>query len=70
MAKQGKCLFACSTEYTILNAVNMELDFDCSYGKKSDIAIFTRTAEVARLGEAVDKSDVFDNTYQFYFINK
>ena len=64
-----KRLFACSTEYTIFNALNLELNKSNKNKKKTDIAIFTRSKKITKISKLISKSNIFDKIYQFYFIN-
>ena len=63
-------LFVCSTQYAILNSINIVLSDKKKYNGKTDIVIFQQTNDIKNLSEIIKKNKIFENIYYFYFINK
>lgn len=63
-------LFACGTEYTMINCLNLclnEIKRDSTF---FDIAIFERTKKIRLLSDSLRESGVFRNVYNYIFINR
>lgn len=64
-----KYLFICSSQYTILNSINTVLNNVEECKGNADIVIFHRTADMKNISERIKKSKIFENVYDFSFIN-
>jgi hypothetical protein len=65
----GRCVFICSTEYTVLNALNLVLSERANKNLASDIVIFNRTEKVKKLSARLKKSSLFNCVSDYRFIN-
>lgn len=63
-------LFVCSTQYAILNSINIVLSDKKKYNGKTDIVIFHQTRDIKNLSKIIKKNKIFENIYDFPFINK
>lgn len=68
--ENNKHLFICSSQYAILNSINAVLNNAKYSNGNSDIVIFHRTDNMKNLSIKIKKSKLFENVYDFPFINK
>jgi hypothetical protein len=67
--KSKSNLFVCSTQYAILNAINLISNDPEKKYSNSDIVIFHQTDGIKELSEMIKKNKVFHDVYDFPFIN-
>lgn len=64
-----KYLFICSSKYAILNSINAVLNNVKNSKGNADIVIFHRTEDMKNLSKRIKESKIFNNVYDFPFIN-
>lgn len=62
-------LFACSTQFTIFNCINVVLNDPEKYKGRTDIMLFHQTESTIKISENLKESKIFSTIYNFPFIN-
>ena len=67
--KDKNVLFACSTQFTIFNCINVVLNNPEKYKGRVDIMLFHQTESTLKLAKNLRESNIFNTVYNFPFVN-